>query len=208
MVESSDAESVEFHSRFNRVLAVVVWVLIAFVVVSTIVGDAANTLQALLPGLCIAVVAWIVLWRPHLVVAEDGVTLVNVLRRQTVPWAALINVDTKFALTLFTPGAKYVAWAAPAPGRTGAAVAKRQSRSGNVAPRGAVGGQARPSDLLSTESGAAADMVRERWYDLRDSGRLEVGRADEARVVTSVLWLPAAIAVVLAVAAGVVLSSH
>ena len=205
MPDSPETDRTVFRSRFNRILAVVVWVLAVFVAVATIVGSPGDALQALLPALFIAVLAWIALWRPYLVVADEGVTMVNVLRSHRIPWPALINVDTKFALTLFTPGHRYAAWAAPAPGRTGAAVARRQARSGNVAPRVEAGGQARPGDLLTTESGAAADMVRERWYELRDSGRLEVGTADQTKVTNRILWQPALLAVLLGVASVVVL---
>ncbi|MCU1526351.1 MAG: hypothetical protein JWP75_114 [Frondihabitans sp.] len=187
-----------FVSRFNRILSVVIWALCAFVVVATFIGSPAEGVVALAPGIVIALVDWIVLWRPRVEVTGDGVTLLNVLRRVTIPWAALINVDTKYALTLHTPGHKYAAWAAPAPGRAGAAVARRQARSGNVAPRAAVAGKAAPGDLLTTDSGAAADMVLERWEELRESGALTIGEADSTRVTSVWLWQPAVVAVAIA----------
>ncbi|ARC56299.1 hypothetical protein AS850_04315 [Frondihabitans sp. 762G35] len=196
---------VSFVSRFNRILAVLIWALVVFMVVATIVGAPGSLLSALLAGATIALLDWIALWRPRVDVVDEGVVLQNLVRRITVPWEALIHVDTKYALTLHTPGRKYAAWAAPAPGRTGAAVAKRQART-DVAPRSAVGGTAAPGDLLTTESGAAAELVRERWEHLRESGGLELGRADEVRARVEWLWQPAALLVVLAAATVVALN--
>jgi hypothetical protein len=196
MPDSDSPDRVTFVSRFNRILSVVIWALCAFVVGATFLGSPTEGAIALAPGAAIALVDWIVLWRPRVEVGGDDVVLLNVLRRITIPWAALIHVDTKYALTLHTPGRKYAAWAAPAPGRAGAAMARRQARSGNVAPRAAVGGKAAPGDLLTTDSGAAADMVLERWEELRESGSLAIGEADSTRVTTEWLWQPALVAVV------------
>ena len=45
-----------------------------------------------------------------------------------IPWEALIHVDTKYALTLYTPGHKYPVWAAPAPGTAQHAARHPQTR--------------------------------------------------------------------------------
>jgi hypothetical protein len=60
----------------------------------------------------------------------------------------------------------------------------------------------RPGDLLGTESGAAAEVVRRRWAALQDSGAIEVGRADETPV--GIRWHIAALAVLVVLLAGTV----
>jgi hypothetical protein len=175
----ASTDRVSFVSRFNRILAVLIWALVVFMVVATIVGVPGSLLTALLAGAAIALLDWIALWRPRVDVVDEGVVLLNLVRRITVPWEALIHVDTKYALTLHTPGHAYAAWAAPAPGRAGAAVAKRQAR---------------------------ADVVRERWERLRESGALELGVADEVRARVEWLWQPAALLLVLVAATVVALN--
>ncbi|MDQ1606633.1 MAG: hypothetical protein QOJ18_1000 [Microbacteriaceae bacterium] len=206
------------HSRFNRILAVVIWVISALLAAAALVNGTTIRLSDLAPAVLVSLLAWEALWRPFVQIDDDGVTLGNVLRTITVPWAALVHVDTKFALTLYTPGRHYAAWAAPAPGR---GASNRAARAQGVSrPRAPMVGQpmvdleagsssvlgdqgSRPGDLLGTESGDAAYLVRSRWTALRDAGRLEVGAAETTKV--TVAWhLPTAIALVLLLAATII----
>lgn len=173
-----------FHSRFNRVLAVVVWAIVALLLASGVVsGILAARPVFLVPAALLALAGWVALWRPAVIVDDEAAKLVNVARTVTVPWPALIDVDTKYALTLRTPGHVYPAWAAPAPGRAGAAMARRRER-GSVRPPGPLPSErSRPGDLLASESGQAAYMVRARWQELVGAGRVEAGIADRVRVV-------------------------
>jgi hypothetical protein len=183
---------VVFISKFNRVFAIVVWMLDAFTLVSYIaVHSGLRQPLVLLPVALVALFAWTALWRPHLVVDDDGVEVRNVFRTVFIPWNALIHVDTKHALTLFTPGRRISVWAAPAPGRAAAARAARAERRGKVGPAPTRDdGTVRPSDLLGTDSGQAAYLVRDRWSELRESGRLEAGVADTTPVsIRPHLWL-------------------
>ena len=54
------------------------------------------------PLLLIAFLGWQLFWMPSVVVHDAGVTLENPFRSIKVPWAALVHVDTRFALTLVT----------------------------------------------------------------------------------------------------------
>jgi hypothetical protein len=200
--DSSDASAMRevFTSRFNRVIACVVWVLDAFVLGTSLI---ANTSQpsVLVPGALVAFLAWVVLWRPNVEVDDEAVTLRNVLGTVRIPWAAIIQVDTKYSLSIRTPRRVYSAWAAPAPGRTGLAFAKRAERHGRTP--SLPGGANRPGDLLGTESGQAAYIVRERWDELRESGRIDIGVADST--VTATRWHVWELLVVAALVTGSVL---
>lgn len=171
-----------FVSRFNRVLAIVIWSLSAVLLVTTLISSGDNRALALVPGAFAGLFAWSALWRPFVRVDESGVRIRNVLRTIDVPWAALIHVDTRYALTLYTPGHAYAAWAAPAPGRTGTTLARRAERHGRVDAAPTFDGTVRPGDLLASESGQAAQIVRDRWVALRDAGAIELGSADATPV--------------------------
>jgi hypothetical protein len=200
MQDSAAVDRDVFVSNFNRVLAVLVWLLDAFVLVGYVwVHAGLRDPFVIVPVGFFALLAWVALWRPRVEIADDGILVRNVFRTITVPWPALIHVDTKYALTLFTPGHRYSAWAAPAPGRTGAAIAARKQDRGRVgmAPVGA-DGSIRPGDLIASESGQVAYLIRERWARLRDAGLIEAGLADETPVGIRVhWWLNAALAVLL-----------
>ncbi|GGK98274.1 hypothetical protein GCM10009769_15630 [Curtobacterium luteum] len=179
-----------FVSRSNRGLAVALWLIVALLFVTTVLTDRTWTARALavVPTLFGVALGWVALWRPRMTVDDDGVEVVNVFHTVRVPWAALVHVDTRFALSLVTPSRRVSVWAAPAPGRAGVALARRQEqRHGRSVPDTGDGGR-RAGDLLSTASGDAAYLVRHRWDQLRERGAIELGTADAVRVPVTLHW--------------------
>lgn len=176
---AQDSASI-FRSRFNQVVAIVVWVLCAGGAVAAVVSGTPKDLGYLAPVALASYLAWMALWHVAVRVDDEAVTLVNVFSTVTVPWAGLINVETRFALTLQTPHGKFTATAAPAPGKVTTAIGTRDAAG--LSPALTAGGRVRPSDLPSTDSGAAARLVRERWSILVESGRIELGVAESIRV--------------------------
>ncbi|MDR6971022.1 PH domain-containing protein [Leifsonia shinshuensis] len=189
-----------FVSRFNRVLAVLIWAAAAALTVGLLVSVHDARLLYIVPVALFAFIAWAMLWRPLLVVADEGLTLVNVTQTVSIPWEALIAVDTKYALTLYTPGRKFPVWSAPAPGTTRTLRATRTETKGRVGRPSVDDSLRRPGDLLATESGAAAEVVRRRWADLQESGAIEAGRADETPV--GIRWHVASLIALVLLAAG------
>ncbi|GIT80673.1 hypothetical protein LLS1_23420 [Leifsonia sp. LS1] len=181
-VPSPDREV--FVSRFNRVLAVLVWAAAAVLTVGLLVSVHDARLLYVVPCALFALIGWAMLWRPLFVVDRDGLTAVNVTRTVHIPWEALIHVDTKYALTLYTPGRKIPVWSAPAPGTSRTLRATRDETKGRVGRPSVEATVRRPGDLLSTESGAAAEVVRRRWSELQASGAIEAGRAEQAPVTS------------------------
>jgi hypothetical protein len=180
-----------FVSKFNRGLAIALWTIVALLFVTTALNDATwqDRVLALVPTAFGVLLGWVALWRPRLTVDDDGIEVVNVFHTVRVPWAALVHVDTRFALTLITPNRRVAVWAAPAPGRAGVALARRENqRHGRVVPD-AEDGNRRAGDLLSTASGDAAYLIRQRWHELRERDAIELGTADSARVPVSLHWL-------------------
>ncbi|SDH45788.1 PH domain-containing protein [Leifsonia sp. 98AMF] len=198
----SPAEREVFVSRFNRVLAVLIWAAAAALTMGLLFSVHDARLLYIVPGALFAFVAWAMLWRPQLTVADEGITVVNVTRTVRIPWEALIAVDTKYALTLYTPGRKIPVWAAPAPGTGSTLRATRNETKGRIGRPRVEDSVRRPGDLLGTESGAAAEVVRRRWGMLQDAGAIDAGRADETPV--TVRWHLVELAVLVLLLAGTV----
>lgn len=172
--------AVTLPSRFNRIMAIVLGVLSILAVVAAATSGDLRLLPAYPGAALLAFVAWVALWRPYVRVEGEGVTLRNVTHSVLVPWAALIQVETRYALTLRTPRHAFAAWAAPAPGFLTALRARR--RDGNREAQAAGDSRLRVGDLIGTESGDAALIVRERWRALVESGAVLGGTADDITV--------------------------
>jgi len=175
----SDNPATTLHSRFNRIMAIGLWVVAALMVIGGVSSGDAAFAWVYPAAVLVAFLAWAGLWRPYVRVDDTGVTLQNVTHRVDVPWSALIHVDTRYALTLHTPGQKFAAWAAPAPGVLSSSLAGRRAANREVR---ATGASLRPGDLMGTESGNAATVVREAWQSRVEHGRVEAGIADDVTV--------------------------
>jgi len=166
-----------FRSTFARGLAVVLAVIlimaIGFTAVNSGIGNALSVLPASL--LMVAVTAT-VFWFPRVEVDDGGVRIVNLVRTHYVSWQAIQRIDTRYALTLFTDARKYNAWGAPAPGRHSAFFATKDQ--GAYLPESTyLAGTVRPGDLISSDSGAAAAVIRRQWEQLRDSPSASIAGA-------------------------------
>jgi hypothetical protein len=138
-------------------------------------------------------------WRPAVLVDGEGVELRNVVRDVRVPWAALDDVTTRYALTLHAGGSSHQSWAGAAPGRgTGA----RRLPDARWNPGGANPGT--PSRDLRADSGATAFMVEQGWRSWRErQGGGGAGSRTVEPPSVEVTWRPLlpAIAVVAALVA-------
>jgi len=186
-------ESMRMTSTFNRTMAIVLCAAAGLAVVIAIwTGEV--SLVWVYPGAALLVLfSWSALWRPYVEVGDAGIQVQNVTHRVDIPWEALVHVDTRRALTLHTAHGQYTAWSAPAPGFVSAAMASR--RAANREAR-AAGGAPGHGDLMGTDSGNTALVIRERWRARLDAGQIEVGIADDTRVARhwNLTWLAVEIA--------------
>ncbi|GAA4158568.1 hypothetical protein GCM10022286_11610 [Gryllotalpicola daejeonensis] len=137
-------ESKTLRPRFGIVLTVLVWCVCAAALVTMIVtGRWGDLARYGVLALLVAYVVWLLFWSPSVTISLAGVSVRNLLRVHEVSWPAIQNVDTKYALTLFTPKGKIVAWGAPAP-----------SRYATMRATG-VGATRHPEFLVGPESGSA-----------------------------------------------------
>lgn len=167
------------RSTFNRVLAVVVWALCGVFAASALLLGLESLVRAAPILAAIAYLVWVALWQPSLVVDDDAATLHNPFRTVRVPWAALVHIDTKFAMTLVTPTGRYPAWVAPAPGALTARRLSRRARKREELDPLEAGRDAGtlPGDLRGSESATAADLVRTRWEARLAAGAVPIGQA-------------------------------
>ena len=177
-----------FKARTSKWFAGLSWLVAAVGLVNTAVTGGAGAMLGTGPLLLIAFLGWLLFWRPAVVVHDAGVSLENPFRSIVVPWAALVHVDTRYALTLVTPSRSYSAWAAPAPGIWGGRNARPEDLHGLPGSTYGPGKSVRPGDLKSTDSGQAAQLVRARWQQLVDSGALDAGNAETTPVTVTVRW--------------------
>lgn len=172
----------EFRPAFGRGLAVVIAVLgvvvVAFIAATSGVRDAiATTPWVLLFAAC----GWAIFWNPRVVVSDGSVRLVNVTRTIDVPWPALVDVETRYALTLVTAYGRYTAWAAPAPSAGGALRTAMRSRPPRAAGSHDAVTAVTMGEIAGTASGDAATIVRRRWDRLRADGFLDDPRLEFER---------------------------
>ena len=147
-------------------------------------------------------VCWLLFWYPSVTVEPSGVQVRNPLRTFQVSWPAIVRIDTRYALTLFTKTTrKIVAWSAPSPSRYAGINTVRPDLSGlnpnvgqklvdadnygKIAPTGDDRpGTVKLGDVPRSESGLAALHVRRAWAALRDAGYLDSGVLEGSGVVT------------------------
>ncbi|WP_405217941.1 PH domain-containing protein [Agrococcus sp. Ld7] len=174
---NNDLRTVTVHSRVNRGMAIAAWALLAVVGALLALGSTVQGMAAVALGVAwLAYAVHVFLWAPSLTVDDRGNEIGNPLRTVTVAWEALIHVDTQYALTLHTPGAKWSVWCAPQASALVARTKARRAREDRDArdPRNPLDAGVRVGDLRGTESGDAAALVRQRW-DERRHGDVDAG---------------------------------
>lgn len=179
-----ERDTLVFRPTTSIVLSVSGWALIglggATAVGYAIALGEPHRLWALVPVALLALLVWELFWRPRVVVTDADVTLVNPFHTVTVAWSSLIDVDTRFALTLVTPQRRYRAAAAPAPGPLTRPITGAASAHPAIGPADRDGGR-RASSALGTDSGDLAAIVRDRWMRLAEAERIPLGQADAQR---------------------------
>jgi hypothetical protein len=164
--------SAVFRPTFGRALTAVVGAICVVTAVITLVDGGISDLARVAPWLAlVAGGCWAAFWRPRVEVSDGGVRIVNVTRTIDVPWPAIRNVETKWALKLVTAYGGFTAWAAPSGGR---GPARRASRiENNLLRRARVTENLAPPTSLDGAAGDAAEIVRAHWAKLREAGHLD-----------------------------------
>lgn len=122
-----------------------------------------NSAMALSVGLA----AYLLFFRPMIVIFDEGITIVNPMTTETIGWAEVEAIETKFTLSVLREGRVVHAWAAPAPGRHHRRLIDPTEMRGVGHSGHAV---IRPGDDPESISGSAAAIARLRWLSFQHSG--------------------------------------
>jgi hypothetical protein len=189
---------------FGRILSIAMALICGAGVVGFIAtGDLTGLVRYSWILLFVIAVTFAMFWFPRLDILEHEITVKNVLSTVHVPWPAIERIDTKYALTLYTPKGKVTAWASPAPNRYASTRITRGDVSALSESAYGPGRSVRPGDSLTSESGVAAQIIRARWEQLRDDGLLDNPKIDESAFRRDIHW--STIAVLAALLAATVL---
>lgn len=159
-------------------------VLVLIVAAPTAVGaflPVTRLTAAVVASAVVAVtIAYLYFAAPTITVDEEAITVDNPWRRHVVPWGSLIDVNTRFHLTLVTAEGEVHVLAAPSPGGISAMRAKPDQDARTDLARRQGGAGLRAGDLPTQTSGQLATVVRGHWQD-----RVEAGDLDHSETATS-----------------------
>lgn len=152
-------------------------------------------------GAAVAGLGYALYWRPRLEIRDHGVRIINPLRAVVIPWAHIIDVRTRFTVTVVTEAGSHSCFALPAAG-PGAALRSGPRGVSQAHPLARTDGAVRTGDLAGTRSGAAANDIRSLWQRKIDTGELDVFTRDDAALEpVRMSYVPAPLTVTLVMAA-------
>ena len=186
-----------FTSRSGKILAVVFIVVFSGAAASTAATSGlVDGLRGIAISAFLALTIYAAFWRPRLIIRDTGVNVRNVIATHEIEWGAITRIDTKWGLTLFLGAKRINVWAAPAPSRYAAMVASRDQ--GQHLPESTyLAGTVRPGDLVTSDSGGAAALVRRHWERRgEDRGLVETRVSIPLFIALAVLGTAAAAALV------------
>lgn len=119
---------------------------------------------AIVLGLALGFGAYAIWLRPKLVLGDDGLTVVNPLSTTAIAYSEITDLETKWALLIRHSGGATRVWVAPTNGRTRWAADNLFRWGFNKIPRSdrAVGAATAASESINSDSGLAAELIRQR----------------------------------------------
>jgi len=97
-----------------RVLALVLWAAAVVLVPLALVGGGSPWLVPI-PSICVAFVAWAVLWRPRIELTPEHLRIVDVRRTSTYAWRRITDVRTKYGIEVVSSEGVRRVWIATRP---------------------------------------------------------------------------------------------
>jgi hypothetical protein len=138
-------------------------------VVQTIfAGGIGQILIAVGIGTLVALGFYLILHRPFLEIADDGVKIVNPLWSYNIGWRDITDIEARYTMSIQTRGEVIYAWAAPAPGRYHIRkIHPSEVRGMDIANQSS----ARFGESPRSDSGVATHLCRLRWKKFPEGNR-------------------------------------
>ena len=102
--------SKKFRSTSNKVTALLVWIF-AFGTIAVNLAATRVSISVMIALIFIAAVAWLLFWRPSVLVDEVGIDVQNPLRKTRLDYADVQAVDGRFGLVLMHNDRRFTVWA-------------------------------------------------------------------------------------------------
>lgn len=116
MSDSPAPDVVRIVAPGMRTLAVVLWIVAAVLLVLGFVDRGASSVWLVpVPSVCVAFVAWAVLWRPRIELTPESLVVVDVRRTSTYAWPRVTGVRTKYGIEVQSTEPDRRTWIAPRP---------------------------------------------------------------------------------------------
>jgi hypothetical protein len=132
--------------------AVVLWVVaVVLVPLGLVTGGPGTAVFVPVPSVFTALVAWVVLWRPHVALTDDALVVVDVRRTTTYAWRRVTDVRTRYGLDVLSSEGTRRVWIAP-----------RATARLRVVGAGGPGVAERSGGPSSVDLDVAADVIRAR----------------------------------------------
>ena len=120
MTNAPESPRRAIYSTPTRVLGVAAMTLCAFFTLNLLLTGSAASIWQFLPWLLLAGWAfYVLLWRPCLIVAPDGLRVINILRGHTIPFSELTAVRVLQTVSFDTTAGRIPSWGSPGAGRLG-----------------------------------------------------------------------------------------
>ena len=161
-------DTLHFASRGSRTLAVTLWMVLGFGWWGAWPLNGQALLLAGLITVSVVTATIPVLWRPSVQISPEGIRADNPLTTHVVPWSAIQRIDTRWSVQLVTEEKTIALWAGVAPGRHLSFWATKDQ--GAHLPDSTYQGKlVGPGDLIGSESGEIAAIIRRYWEGQRHS---------------------------------------
>jgi hypothetical protein len=121
-------------------------------------GGVRGEVTSALVALFVLTFIYIFLVRPKILFADEGIVITNPLEEFTIGWADVIQMDTRWALSIETKDFTVSAWAGTASGRPRRSIHHAEIQGLDIE----LGGTMRVGDSPHSDSGAAAYRARVR----------------------------------------------
>lgn len=155
-----------FRPRSNFVWAAVTYILITLFAANSIslVTSSFQTMLELIFCGILGVIAYLIWVKPKMVLKDEGIKVVNPLKTEWISYAKVLELETKWVLTITHTGGQTRVWVAPASGKRRWIADKTFGWYGSAIPltESGVTDSETMSASMNSLSGQAAYMIRER----------------------------------------------